>query len=89
MFVYADTANKTCEIIKSNDVLDAIAISKGKGIIYLTKDEDESEDITGLSNEEIIDLMNRSIAWKDGILTKLGKNLIDNSNYSNFRNYID
>ncbi len=31
MYVYANPKNKTCEIVESEDILDAIAISKGNG----------------------------------------------------------
>ena len=90
MYVYADPSVKTCQIIESDDILDAILISKGKGIIYMTDDSDENtKDTSGLSEDQVRDLMDKSIAWKDGILTNLGKSLIVNSNYSNFRNYID
>jgi hypothetical protein len=86
MYVYANPKNKTCEIVESEDILDAIAITKGNGIIYLTDDSEEGEDTSHLSQQEVTDLMDNSIAWKDGILTKLGKSLID---YSNFKNYVD
>jgi hypothetical protein len=86
MYVYANTRNKTCEVVESSDILDAIAISKGNGIIYLTDDSEESEDTSHLSQQEVADRMDNLIAWKDGILTNLGKTLIANSN---FRNYID
>ena len=86
MYVYANARAKTCEVVESNDILDAIAISKGNGIIYLTDEEKGTEDTSHLSEQEVTDLMDNSIAWKDGLLTKLGKALIANSN---FRNYID
>jgi hypothetical protein len=86
MYVYANPKNKTCEIVESKDILDAIAITKGNGIIYLTDDSEEGEDTSHLSQQEVTDLMDNSIAWKDGILTRLGKTLID---YSNFKNYVD
>ena len=86
MYVYANPKNKTCEIVESEDILDAIAISKGNGIIYLTDDQEGAEDTSHLSEQEVIDLMDGSIAWKDGMLTSLGKSLID---YSNFKNYVD
>jgi hypothetical protein len=86
MYVYANPKNKTCEIVESKNILDAIAITKGNGIIYLTDDSEEGEDTSHLSQQEVTDLMDNSIAWKDGILTKLGKSLID---YSNFKNYVD
>jgi hypothetical protein len=86
MYVYANTRNKTCEVVESSDILDAIAISKGNGIIYLTDDSEEGEDTSHLSQQEVADRMDNLIAWKDGILTNLGKTLIANSN---FRNYID
>ena len=86
MYVYANPKNKTCEIVESEDILDAIAISKGNGIIYLTDDSEEGEDTSNLSEQEVKDLMDNSIAWKDGVLTKLGNSLID---YSNFKNYVD
>jgi hypothetical protein len=86
MYVYADSKNKTCQIVESNDILDAIAISKGNGIIYLTDDTEESQDTSNLSKEQVADLMDNCIAWKDGVLTKLGQSLID---YSNFKNYVD
>lgn len=90
MYVYADPYHKTCEIVESDDILDAIAISKGRGIIYMTDDSNENtEDTSNFSEDQLRDLMDQSIAWKDGILTSLGKSLIGNSNYSNFRNYID
>lgn len=85
MYVYADPRHKTCQIVESEDILDAIAISKGNGIIYLTDDEEGAEDTSHLSEQEVRDLMDNSIAWKDGNLTKLGRTLIN----SNFRNYID
>ena len=86
MYVYANPKNKTCEVVESEDILDAIAISKGNGIIYLTDDQEGAEDTSHLSEQEVIDLMDNSIAWKDGVLTKLGNSLI---NYSNFKNYVD
>ena len=86
MYVYADPKAKTCEVVESEDILDAIAISKGNGVIYLTDDKEGAEDTSHLSEQEVTDLMDNSIAWKDGVLTKLGKTLIGNSN---FRNYID
>jgi hypothetical protein len=86
MYVYANPKNKTCEVVESEDILDAIAISKGNGIIYLTDDSEEGEDTSNLSEQEVRDLMDSSIAWKDGVLTKLGNSLI---NYSNFKNYVD
>jgi hypothetical protein len=86
MYVYANPKNKTCEVVESEDILDAIAISKGNGIIYLTDDSEEGEDTSNLSEQEVRDLMDNSIAWKDGVLTKLGNSLI---NYSNFKNYVD
>ena len=87
MYVYADPRHKTCEIVKSDSILDAIAISNGRGIIYMTDDSDENtEDSSGLSEDQVIEAMDNSIAWKDGILTNLGKGLIRDSN---FRNYID
>lgn len=86
MYVYADPKTKTCEIVESEDILDAIAISKGNGIIYLTDDKEGNEDTSNLSEQEVTDLMDNSIAWKDGVLTNLGKKLISNHN---FRNYID
>lgn len=85
MYVYADPRHKTCQIVESEDILDAIAISKGNGIIYLTDDKEGAEDTSHLSEQEVRDLMDNSIAWKDGNLTKLGRTLIN----SNFRNYID
>lgn len=86
MYVYADPKTKTCEVVESEDILDAIAISKGNGIIYLTDDKEGNEDTSNLSEQEVTDLMDNSIAWKDGVLTNLGKKLISNHN---FRNYID
>lgn len=86
MYVYADPKTKTCEVVESEDILDAIAISKGNGIIYLTDDKEGNEDTSNLSEKEVTDLMDNSIAWKDGVLTNLGKKLISNHN---FRNYID
>lgn len=87
MYVYADPYRKTCEIVKSDSILDAIAISNGRGIIYMADDSDENtEDSSGLSEDQVIEAMDNSIAWKDGILTNLGKRLILDSN---FRNYID
>jgi hypothetical protein len=87
MYVYADPRDKTCQIVESNDILDAIAISNGRGIIYITDDNDDNpEDFSNLSEEEVRETMDNSIAWKDGILTNLGKTLITNYN---FRNYID
>ena len=80
MYVYANPKNKTCEIVESEDILDAIAISKGNGIIYLTDDQEGAEDTSHLSEQEVIDLMDNSIAWKDGVLTKLGKTLLHNFN---------
>lgn len=86
MYVYANPKNKTCEIVESEDILDAIAITKGNGIIYLTDDSEGAEDTSNLSQQQLVDLMDNSIAWKDGMLTSLGKSLID---YSNFKNYVD
>lgn len=87
MYVYADPYLKTCQLVESNDILDAIIVSKGRGIIYMTDDsKDNAEDVSNLSEDQVRDLMDKSIAWKDGILTTLGRSLIDNSN---FRNYID
>ena len=87
MYVYADPYKKTCEIVESEDILDAIMISNGRGIIYMGDDSSENaKDTSNLSEDEIRDLMDESIAWKDGVLTPLGKNLIENNN---FRNYID
>jgi hypothetical protein len=86
MYVYANARAKTCQVVESSDILDAIAISKGNGIIYLTDDSEDSEDTSNLSQQEIMNRMDDSIAWKDGVLTNLGKTLID---YSNFKNYID
>jgi len=86
MYVYANTRNKTCEVVESSNILDAIAISKGNGIIYLTDDSEEGEDTSDLSEQEVRERMDNLIAWKDGVLTKLGKTLIIDSN---FRNYID
>jgi len=87
MYVYADPYLKTCQLIESNDILDAIIVSKGRGIIYMTDDSKENaEDVSNLPEEQVRDLMDKSIAWKDGVLTNLGKTLIDNPN---FRNYID
>jgi hypothetical protein len=80
MYVYANPKNKTCEIVESEDILDAIAITKGNGIIYLTDDQEGAEDTSHLSEQEVIDLMDNSIAWKDGVLTKLGKTLLHNFN---------
>jgi hypothetical protein len=80
MYVYANPKNKTCEIVESEDILDAIAISKGNGIIYLTDDQEGAEDTSHLSEQEVIDLMDNSIAWKDGILSNLGKTLLHNFN---------
>mgnify|MGYP000498138993 CR=1 FL=1 len=68
------------------DIVDAIAISGGTGIIYKTDDPETGEDTSHMSEEEITQAMHNAIAWKDGILSNLGKTLIDESN---FRNYID
>jgi len=86
MYVYADPSHRTCQVVESNDILDAIAISRGKGIIYMTDDSDNNKDSSDLTEDQVRDYMDKSIAWKDGILTKLGKTLIDNPN---FRNYMD
>jgi len=86
MYVYADPMNKTCQIVESEDILDAIAISNGRGIIYKTDDSEDEPDASSMTDNEVTQAMYDSIAWKDGILSKLGKTLID---YSNFKNYID
>lgn len=87
MYVYADPHHKTCEIVESNDILDAIAISNGRGIIYMTDDSNENlEDASNLSEDQVREAMDNSIAWKDGVLSNLGKALVNNYN---FRNYID
>ena len=87
MYVYADPYRKTCEIIESSDILDAIAISNGRGIIYMTDDNDKNaEDSSNLSEDQVREAMDNSIAWKDGVLSNLGKALVNNYN---FRNYID
>ena len=87
MYVYADPRDKTCQIIESHDILDAIAISNGRGIIYMADDNDNnSKDSSNLSEDQVREAMNNSIAWKDGVFSDLGKALISNSN---FRNYLD
>jgi len=84
MYVYADPYKKTCEIVESEDILDAIMISNGRGIIYMGDDSSENaKDTSNLSEDEIRDLMDESIAWKDGVLTALGRTLIYNSNTRN------
>ena len=81
MYVYADPQNKTCELVQSEDILDAIVISNGRGIIYMGDDNPENaEDTSNLSENELRDLMDQSIAWKDGILSNLGKTLLYNFN---------
>jgi hypothetical protein len=87
MYVYADPRDKTCQIVESDDILDAIVISNGRGIIYMTDDNNENtQDTSVLSEDQVRDLMDNLIAWKDGNLTNLGRKLIHDSN---FRNYID
>jgi hypothetical protein len=87
MYVYADPYRKTCEIVESNDILDAIAISNGRGIIYMTDDSNENpRDASDFSEDQVREAMDNSIAWKDGVLSNLGKALVNNYN---FRNYID
>ena len=86
MYVYADPRNKTCQIVESEDILDAIAISNGRGIIYKTDDSGNGEDASNMTEEEVTQAMHDAIAWKDGVLSNLGKSLFDDSK---FRNYID
>ena len=86
MYIYADPQNKTFEVIDSMNILDAIAVSNGKGAIYLTDDSAEHTDASNLSDDEVKDLMANSIAWKDGNLSNLGRQVLNNSN---FRNFID
>jgi hypothetical protein len=86
MYVYADPHHKTCEIVESNDILDAIAISNGRGIIYMTDDSNENtEDASNLSEDHLRDLMDGSIAWKDGQLTVLGNQILNSIN----KNFMD
>jgi hypothetical protein len=86
MYVYADPRTKTCQIVESEDILDAIAISNGRGIIYKTDDSEDAPSTPKMTDEEVTEAMENAIAWKDGILSNLGKTII---NESNFRNYID
>ena len=86
MYVYANAKEKTCQIVESEDILDAIAISNGKGIIYKTDDTGAPSDASNMTEEELTQVMHDAIAWKDGVLSNLGKSLFDNTN---FRNYID
>jgi hypothetical protein len=86
MYVYANPKTKTCQVVESEDILDAIAISGGIGIIYKTDDPETGEDTSHMTQEEVTQAMDNAIAWKDGILSNLGKSLFD---YSKFRNYID
>jgi hypothetical protein len=41
---------------------------------------ENAQDTSNLSENELRDLMDQSIAWKDGILTHLGKTLLHNFN---------
>lgn len=86
MYVYADPRTKTCQIVESEDILDAIAISNGRGIIYKTDDTEPEENASKMTQEEVTQAMDDAIAWKDGVLTTLGKSMFD---HSKFRNYID
>lgn len=85
MYMYVNPQNKTYQMFESGDIFDVIAITNGKGAIYLTKDNDD-EDASDYSEDEIKDLMSKSVAWKDGNLSDLGRTIINNPN---FRNYID
>lgn len=86
MYVYADPKTKTCQLVESENILDAIAISNGRGIIYKTDDSGDAVDASPMTENEVTQAMYDSIAWKDGILSNLGKSLFDDSK---FRNYID
>jgi hypothetical protein len=86
MYVYADPRTKTCQVVESENILDAIAISNGRGIIYKTDDSADAPDSSHMTENEVTQAMYDSIAWKDGILSNLGKSLFD---HSKFRNYID
>ena len=86
MYIYANAQHKTFQVIDSLDILDAIAVSNGKGAIYITNDSPEHQDSSNLSEDEVKDLMASCIAWKDGNFSDLGRQALNNSN---FRNLLD
>lgn len=78
MYVYADPSNMTCKIIDVDCLIEAIGqTNKGKGILYITDDNDDKPSTSHLNDTEIQDLMLDSIVWKDGQLSILGKTIFN------------
>jgi hypothetical protein len=84
MFVYANNSNKTCQIIDTPCLIDALThVKDKKGTLYFTEDNENSDNV---EKELTQDELDEAMVWHNGHMTKLGKTLFDNSN---FRNLID
>ena len=84
MYVYGDPITKTCKIIETSCLLEAILqTNKGKGVLYFAEDNPEEENSReNMTEEQLIEF----VVWKDGQLSNLGKTFID---FNNYRNYVD